>query len=70
MNRKLISLALAGAVVSSLCIPAGAAEPHIVSHDKTTGITIYKDSGGSLVFSGLPDVGAAESARKTAAAGR
>lgn len=70
MNRKLISLALAGAMASALCISAGAAEPHIVSYDKTTGITIYKDSGGSLVFSGLPDVGEAESAHKAAAAGR
>lgn len=52
--RILNSFLVALFVTSCLSVPAFAADFEIISQDSETGVTIYRDSGGGLVFSGLP----------------
>ena len=41
-------------VASCLSVPAFAADFEVLSQDAETGVTVYRDSGGGIVFSGLP----------------
>lgn len=55
MKKRVLSIGVTIMFVLSLCCtPVLAADSNIVSQDTETGITIYRDSGGGLVFSGLP----------------
>lgn len=66
IKRRILSVGVTIMLVLSLCCtPVLAANSNIVSQDTETGITIYRDSGGGLVFSGLPTTYVASPAERS-----
>lgn len=55
MKIRILNGFLAAMIAAScLSVPAFAADFEVISQDSETGVTIYRDSGGGIVFSGLP----------------
>lgn len=55
MKKRILNSAIAILLgISCFCTPAFAADCEIISEDPESGVTIYRDSGGGIVFSGLP----------------